>query len=60
MRKIGALIMAGLSVFLMSAGERTDFEKAKAEAKANNKLVLLTFSGSDWCLPCIKMEKTGF
>ena len=29
------------------------FEKAKAE----NKPVFLIFSGSDWCLPCIKFEK---
>ena len=29
------------------------FEKAKTE----NKPVFLVFSGSDWCLPCIKFEK---
>ena len=26
-------------------------------AKAENKPVFLVFSGSDWCLPCIKFEK---
>jgi len=29
-----------------------------ARAKAENKIVLLDFSGSDWCPPCIQMEKT--
>jgi len=49
-----------LSVFLMSSGWRTDFQKAKEEARSENKLILLKFSGSDWCLPCIRMEKDVF
>lgn len=32
------------------------FEKAKTE----HKLVLLNFSGSDWCGPCIKLHKDVF
>jgi thioredoxin-related protein len=48
------------SIVLMSTGWRTDFEKAKQAAKAENKLVLLKFSGSDWCVPCRKMEKDVF
>jgi uncharacterized protein YyaL (SSP411 family) len=38
----------------------TNFEKAKMEASSGNKLILLSFSGSDWCIPCIKMEETYF
>lgn len=38
----------------------TDFEKAKIEATTNHKLILLSFSGSDWCIPCIKMKKEVF
>jgi thiol-disulfide isomerase/thioredoxin len=30
---------------------------AKAKARAENKLVLLNFSGSDWCGPCIRLKK---
>ena len=30
---------------------------AKAKAKVENKLVLLNFSGSDWCGPCIRLKK---
>jgi thioredoxin-related protein len=45
---------------MMSAGWRTDFDKALTDAKRDHKLVLLKFSGSDWCLPCIRMEKEVF
>ena len=54
------IALIGLSILLMSAGWRTDFDKAKAEAKQEHKLILLKFSGSDWCLPCIRMEKDVF
>lgn len=47
-------------IFLTSATWQTDFAKAKAEAAAQHKYILLKFSGSDWCIPCIKMEKRIF
>ena len=34
-----------------------DFEQAKADAAINNKNVLIYFSGSDWCKPCIQLKK---
>ena len=34
-----------------------DFAAASAEAKKDGKLMLLAFSGSDWCGWCVKMEK---
>ena len=52
--------MIGLAILLMSAGWRTDFDKAVTDARRDHKLVLLKFSGSDWCLPCIRMEKDVF
>lgn len=39
---------------------QTDYEQALATAKAGNKCVLLDFTGSDWCGPCIQMNKTVF
>ena len=39
---------------------QTDFEKAKTEAKTENKFILLNFSGSDWCGPCIRLHKEIF
>jgi len=38
----------------------TDFETAKKQATAEGKPILLYFSGSDWCAPCIKLKKEIF
>ncbi|MGJ8649263.1 MAG: thioredoxin family protein [Opitutaceae bacterium] len=38
----------------------TDFEAAKAKAKAENKPMLLDFTGSDWCGWCIKLDREVF
>lgn len=35
----------------------TDLAKAKETAKAEKKLVLIDFTGSDWCGWCIKFKK---
>lgn len=37
-----------------------DFRQAQAEAVASRKHILLNFSGSDWCGPCIKLKKDVF
>ena len=39
---------------------QTDYEQAFVTAKAQNKLVLLDFTGSDWCPPCITLQKNVF
>lgn len=38
----------------------TNFEEAQLKAKQEQKLILLNFSGSDWCAPCIKMKQEVF
>lgn len=38
----------------------TNFEKGKTEASASNKFIVLNFSGSDWCGPCIRLRKEIF
>jgi thioredoxin-related protein len=43
--------------FSLGSGWTTDLSKAQTEAVASNKLILLNFSGSDWCGPCIKLKK---
>ena len=61
-----ASITAGVSVLSASAfanvpeGWSTDLEKAFAQAKKENKAVLVEFTGSDWCPPCIAMRKNVF
>lgn len=36
---------------------KTNFDEAKKEATEQDKKILLVFSGSDWCAPCIKLDK---
>ncbi|MDC6387972.1 thioredoxin family protein [Maribacter sp. PR1] len=35
-----------------------DFSKAKELAKTENKSIVLVFQGSDWCAPCIKLDRS--
>jgi thioredoxin-related protein len=37
---------------------KSNFEEAKQQAIKENKNILLVFSGSDWCAPCMKLEKS--
>jgi thioredoxin-related protein len=58
-------LMVCLSVFVgvVRAEESlwvTDFEAAKAKAKADNKRLLVDFTGSDWCGWCIKLRGEVF
>ncbi len=36
---------------------QTDFEKAKKTASTESKPIILVFQGSDWCAPCIKLDR---
>ncbi|KAA5546802.1 thioredoxin family protein [Adhaeribacter rhizoryzae] len=58
MKFIFILLTSFLS--LVSPVWLTNLEQAKTEAKAKQKLILLNFSGSDWCVPCIKLERGIF
>lgn len=35
-----------------------NFEEATTLAAKENKSIILVFSGSDWCAPCIKLDKS--
>lgn len=37
-----------------------DYEKSLAKGKTESKMVLLDFTGSDWCGWCIKLDKEVF
>jgi thioredoxin-related protein len=50
---------------LMAAGSSlspwmNDFEAAKKIAQEKNQCMLINFSGSDWCGPCIRLHKEIF
>jgi len=57
------LLIAALAVTVFwqaNASEATwltDLPKAEAQAKADHKIVLVDFTGSDWCNWCIKFRK---
>lgn len=38
----------------------TDFEAAQSKAAAENKTMLLDFTGSDWCIWCIRLKDEVF
>lgn len=37
-----------------------NLDKAEQIAKTEHKLILLNFSGSDWCIPCMKLRADIF
>lgn len=59
MKRIYILITLFLcSIQMMNAQEWvTDFGKAKEIATQQKKPIILVFQGSDWCAPCIKLER---
>ncbi len=46
-----------LSLTAFSQQWETNFEEAKKQASKNNENIVLVFQGSDWCAPCIKLDK---
>ena len=54
-------ILFGLLVLVSNIGLaqdwQTDFEEAKKIATEQDKNIIIVFSGSDWCAPCIKLDK---
>ena len=60
MIKLFAAIALFLSVNLAPSPWLTNLDKAKQTAKTEHKLILLNFSGSDWCIPCMKLRTDIF
>ena len=58
---IAAVIGVGVaSATSTPAGWTDDFEAAKKQAAAEGKLLLVDFSGSDWCGWCMKLDREVF
>ncbi|MBK8040658.1 MAG: thioredoxin family protein [Verrucomicrobiaceae bacterium] len=49
-----------LNALAGKSGWEENYEKAIAEAKESKKLVLLDFTGSDWCGWCMKLDEEVF
>jgi thioredoxin-related protein len=55
---VGTAAILSLTVAAQAAeGWVLDFEKAKAQAAKEGKSILMEFTGSDWCPPCISLQK---
>jgi protein disulfide-isomerase len=57
---LSCLVFTCCGAALAEANWLTDYEAAKAKAKSDNKLVLLEFTGSDWCGYCKRMQAEIF
>lgn len=59
---LASLALAFTASFATAGGDNwmTDFEAAKKKAAAENKDLLVDFTGSDWCGWCIKLNKEVF
>jgi len=53
------MVLFGLNLYA-GEGWLTNIKKAYEQAKAEKKVVLLEFTGSDWCPPCKALKKNVF
>lgn len=64
MKKIAAVGLVACWALLQAGAEelnwQTDLPKAQAQAKKESKLVMMDFTGSDWCGWCIRLNKEVF
>lgn len=62
MKTIGISVLLTIAVLQNVLAEEslwlTDLAKAKTKAKEENKLVLMDFTGSDWCPGCKELHKS--
>lgn len=62
MKRLLLTLTAILSLSAFASAEEwlTDYAKALSQAKAQNKPVLMDFTGSDWCGWCMKLDREVF
>jgi thioredoxin-related protein len=54
------VVLAGADSARAESKWETDLKKAQEEAKAAHKLLLVDFTGSDWCGFCVRMNRDVF
>jgi thioredoxin-related protein len=54
------ILIGILVVFTLTPEWLTNLDNAKETAQKEHKYILLNFSGSDWCAPCIKLKQEVF
>lgn len=57
MKKIVTLSVFFISVLSFGQNWNYNFDEAKKIAQTENKNIVMIFSGSDWCAPCMRLDK---
>lgn len=57
MKRLMCITFCFFSFTLVAQDWHEDFNVALATSKAENKPLILVFAGSDWCAPCIKLNR---
>lgn len=58
MMKRMAITLGLIVVAICAQAQVSSLNEAQTLARKDSKLILLKFSGSDWCAPCIQLQKT--
>ncbi|QEE50442.1 thioredoxin family protein [Flavobacterium alkalisoli] len=57
MKKALLSLLLFISATCLAQDWKYNVDEAKALAERENKNIVLVFSGSDWCAPCIKLDR---
>ncbi len=57
MKNLIFILTLTISFWATSQELPTDFPAVQQQAEAEQKNIVLVFSGSDWCIPCMKLKK---
>ena len=60
MKKIVYILLFASFGMLQAQQWQENFDDALAKASAEDKPIVLVFSGSDWCAPCIRLKRHVF
>jgi len=58
MKQFALIVLFSLvSIGMYAQQFETNFESAQADSRSSGKPIVLVFSGSDWCKPCILLKQ---
>ncbi len=58
LKTIASLVFFFCSILGYAQDWKTSYADALESSKTQNKPIILVFAGSDWCAPCIKMDRS--